>query len=308
MSAHASVRRDPSATLAARLTAALLRRTVRRVLSPRVPIARQRRVAGSFEYLLPRPRGVVREPLRLDGFDGLRATPARREGGGAVLFLHGGGYAIGSPEGHCSLVMRIARETGRVVYAPRYRLAPEHPFPAQLEDAERALRALHASVDVDPNGWILAGDSAGGHLALGLAQRCRAPGMPMPRALVLISPWTDVSLAELPEDVDDALLDPGWMAMLRDGFAPAAQWRDPLVSPVWADFRGFPPTLIQSAGNEQLANDARRLHRAMADAGVDVDWDESPGLWHDFQLNAGTVPEARRAVERLGAFVRRHAP
>jgi acetyl esterase/lipase len=256
-----------------------------------------------MEYVLPRPVGVRREQLAADGLGGYKLTPVEaRDTGTAILFFHGGGYGVGSPGTHLALTMRIARQTGLTVFLPAYRKAPESRFPAQLQDATRALDAVQRQGIVTDR-LILAGDSAGGNLALALAQKLKAEGRPMPCALVLISPWTDISLSHLPEDRDDALLGPVWAAQMRDAFISPEHWRDPLASPVFAEFAGFPPTLIQTATADLMVGDSERLCLAMRAAGVAVDFQLAPGLWHDYQLLAGVVRESDRAIEEIARFV-----
>jgi acetyl esterase/lipase len=183
--------------------------------------------------------------------------------------------------------------------------APEHPYPAQREDAARALTALSA-IGVGVESLTFAGDSAGAHLALTLALSRKMAGLSLPRALVLISPWADTTLTQLPTPERDSLLSAAWVRQVRDCVFTPAQQREPLASPVFADLSGLPPGLIQSAEFELLCNDARRLQDAMLQAGVDSQWEEAPGLWHDYHLNAGIVPEAGQAVARIGAFILSH--
>lgn len=292
-----------SCSLASRIAALSLRRLLKPLLGPRTSVKWQRRFVGAMEYVLPRPVGVRREQLAADGLNGYKLTPLKaRNTGSAILFFHGGGYGVGSPGTHLALTMRIARQTGLTVFLPAYRLAPESRFPAQLQDATRALDVLLRQ-GIAADRVILAGDSAGGNLALALAQKLKAEGRPMPCALVLISPWTDISLSQLPADADDALLGPVWAAQMRDAFIAPEHWRDPLVSPVFANFAGFPPTLIQTATAELMVRDSERLYSAMRAAGVAVDFQLAPGLWHDYPLLAGVVPESDRAVEQIARFV-----
>jgi monoterpene epsilon-lactone hydrolase len=178
----------------------------------------------------------------------------------------------------------------------------EHPYPAQLSDAQAAFAALEA-MGISANDIVVVGDSAGAHLSLTLALSRRDAGLPLPRALVLISPWVDVSLNNMPADADDALLSLPWMTQVRDAFVSKDQWHYPMVSPIHAKLNGLPPVLMQSSSVEQLSSDADRLHNALQDANVKVTWQRWTGLWHDFQLHAGMVPEASDALENIASFI-----
>lgn len=290
---------SPQAFVAERL----FRFFMRPIMHSRVPAGVQR-LATDLMRFHPRPSEVKTDAFTLYGFTGERHQPQRRtDPRWAMLFLHGGGYLMGSPASHRNIASRLASSAGINVYVPQYRLAPENPYPAQLDDAEAAFMAL-LGMGFDASKIVVGGDSAGGNLTLALAQRLRDRGVTLPAALVLISPWTDATLSQLPEHDSDALLPKAWTRSIRPGFVSDALLSDPKVSPVLADFSAFPPTLIQSASAELLANDAQRLHQAMNNAGVAVTWTEYPGLWHDFQLIAGSVPEATQAVAEIGEFIK----
>lgn len=288
---------------AARLVQAQLRWFYRPLMAPWLPLPLQRALAGLLRWTVPTPPGVATRPLRLGATSGhTHQAHAAAVTGRTVLYFHGGGYSVCSPHTHRSLAMHLAKESARKVHVPHYRLAPEHPYPAQLEDALRAMADLELA-GADAAQMVVAGDSAGAHLALTLALARRDAGLPLPQALVLISPCADWSLTDLPPDTD-ALLGLPWVRHSRDGYVRAERLREALVSPIHASLHGLPPTLIQSAGAELFARDAQRLHARLADAGVPVQWQEWPGLWHDFQLHAALVPEALAAVQRIGTFIR----
>lgn len=297
-----------AASIQAVMVKSLLRCLVRPMLSRRTAIPRQRRLVDSLRWTVPMPRGVRTEAITLGGRGTDRHTPLTRAHPGpssdtAILYFHGGGYTVCSPNSHRSLTRLISRESGMTVYVPTYRLAPEHPFPAQLNDAEAVLRELeHQGQDVRQ--LVLAGDSTGAHLAFTLTLARRELNLPMPRALVLISPCLDWTLRGLPASDHDALLSKAWVAWTRDGYIPPVLQTHPLVTPPDDKLTGLPPVLIQSASEEIFAGEARRLHRALLDAKVSAIWQEWRGLWHDFHLHATLVPEARDAVRRLARFIR----
>lgn len=293
--------RGPS--LAARLTRLQIRWMFRPFMGAPFPLSMQRFLAGSLRWTVPRPQGVLTEQVWLAGARADRHVPGRLDDPAAsILYFHGGGYTVCSPESHRSLAMCVARASRRVVYVPRYRLAPESTYPAQLEDAIRALEDLERR-GTDIRRMAFAGDSAGAHLALTLALARRDAGLPMPEAIVLISPCVDWSLTALPEGASDALLSVAWMRESRDRYVDASRRPEPLVSPIKASLVGLPPVLIQSSSAEQLSIDAARLHAALELAGVVVQWQEWDGMWHDFQLHAMFLPEGRDAVARVAEFI-----
>ncbi len=220
-----------------------------------------------------------------------------------LMYLHGGGFTIGSPNTHRGLIGHLAEAAGLRAAAPRYRLAPEHPFPAAPEDAIAAYRRL---VDAGTPPVALCGDSAGGCLALLTAQAARDEGLPLPRALGLLAPIGDLS-GEIADRFagaqDEILIPPAWAACIRRDYLPGIDPADPRVSPLFGDLSGLPPTLIQAGEGEALAQDARRIVDAMDDGALDL-W---PGLQHVWHLHAGPSPAANRALSQMGDFIRGHA-
>lgn len=277
----------------------------RPVLGPRVPIGWQRRMCELVKYTLVRPTGVRRETLMVEGRRVERLAPKSRSASGAddavIVYWHGGGYAIGSPAMMRSVTMRLAKLTGLQVYAPAYRLAPEHPYPAQLDDGMAFVAAL-ARQGIAVSRMVFAGDSAGANLALSVALRCRDTGQDAPRGLLLISPWVDVLAERSDSQHGDALLSAAWSRQLVDAFLPHGV-RERYRSLVDCELQGLPPTLIQYASAEMLAPDARLLARKMREAGVDVRLEEAAGMWHDYHLHAGLVPEATGALARAAGFI-----
>jgi salicylate hydroxylase len=241
------------------------------------------------------------EEVVCDGVPAVRVAPADADPGTVVLHLHGGGFTMGSARGAAELAGRIAEAVGGWALVPDYRLAPEHAFPAALDDALTALRWLrreHPDADV-----VLSGEDAGGGLAVSVAVAARDAGEPLPRLLYAVSPLCDLTLAG---QSIDAPADPEpWYDRHRLRYAAAsyihgADPADPRISPARADLSGLPPMLIQAAAGEALADDARLLHEAAEAAGVEVTLELVEDSVHSFVLFR-FLPEAQTALERLTA-------
>lgn len=223
-----------------------------------------------------------------------------------VLYLHGGGYVIGSAATHRSLASRLSAACAARVLLVDYRLAPEHPFPAAVEDALTVYRWALAE-GLRPEKMTIAGDSAGGGLVLALLVSIREAGLPMPACAVCLSPWVDLEgsgATVAPGAVDDPMVTLAGIQGMASAYA-AGQLRAPLASPLHADLAGLPPLLIQVGTREILLDDARRIAAKALAAGVNVTLEEEEGLIHVFQLFPG-VPESEQAVSRIGDFVGRH--
>jgi acetyl esterase/lipase len=217
-----------------------------------------------------------------------------------VLYLHGGGFTTGSPATHRALATHLAAASGATVHVLDYRLAPEHPFPAALDDALAAYREL-LDRGATPARTALAGDSAGGWLALTAALRLRDAGDPPPAALGLISPWLDLLGTTWPDDRTDAMLRPAWLHRCARDFAGGIGPDSSELAPLEADLSGLPPVTMHVGSEEILLDDAVRLaHRARA-AGVPVDLRRLDGLWHVAHASAGLVTASTAAVTALGA-------
>lgn len=279
------------------------RATFKPVFNPRLPLLVQRSAIAGVSQVLPRPRGLRNVETFLDGVLARRLIPEGVPVGKAVLYLHGGGYVLGSPATHFGMAGRLALAAGCEVFVIDYRLAPEHPAPAALEDAVSAWSALcrtHTAI-------ALAGDSAGGGLCVALAVAARDAGLPAPKGLALISPWVDLSLSGesmKPGAVDDPLLSRAWLAWAAAKYAGSCALDDPRLSPLFASLAGLPPTRIHTGSDEVLLSDTHRLEAALGKAGVPVDASIYEGLWHDFQLQGGVMPESDESLHALGTFLR----
>jgi monoterpene epsilon-lactone hydrolase len=225
-----------------------------------------------------------------------------------VYYLHGGGYVMGSINTHRELVSRISRAAGARALAIDYRLAPENPFPAAVEDCTAAYRWL-LSTGVDPARLVIAGDSAGGGLTVDTLVALRDGGDPLPAAAVCLSPWVD--LDQVGESMTTkAEVDPLIYREVGVRWAKAylgdTHPHTPLAAPLHADLMGLPPLLIQVGSEEALLDDSTRLAERAKSAGVDVAlevWDGMIHIWHFF---AAMLPEGQQAIDRIGEFVRKH--
>ena len=237
--------------------------------------------------------------------------PGYEPGAPVLLYLHGGGYIACSPETHRSLVSSLVRRVRGRAFVPRYRLAPEHPFPAALDDALAAYRYLLDVERIAPGQIVIAGDSAGGGLALALALAIRDAQWPNPAALVAFCPWTDLAAtgASLEENSERCAMFAGETirraARFYVGDADATL---PLISPLYGDFRGLPPMLVHASEDEVLRDDAVRVAEAARQAGVDVELQLWPHVPHVWQAFAAVLPEARASLAAATRFVLARMP
>lgn len=222
-----------------------------------------------------------------------------------ILYLHGGGYAFGSTGAYRDMLLHLARAANARVLGVDYRLAPEYPFPAAVEDALAVWRWLLAE-GVDPAKTLVAGDSAGGGLVLALLVSLRDAGLPLPALGVCLSPWVDLSLsgASLDGNAGRDYVSRQLLAGCATMYLGDGNRRGPLASPLFADLHGLPPLYIQAGGVEVLLDDSRRLAERVQAAGGEVELDVWAGMIHVWQMAASVVPEGRAALEAIGAWVR----
>ncbi|SDS84270.1 Acetyl esterase/lipase [Nocardioides scoriae] len=287
-----------------RVVGALAGARARRREGAPVELARERQANSRVERFMRVPRGVTLTEETIGGVPVVRLSSG---GGtrGTLLYLHGGAFALGSAR-QALTQAEVCADGGPDIVSVEYRLAPEHPFPAALDDALAVYRAL--LVSPGPKRIVACGESAGGGLLLLTLQRALQEGMAMPAAAVAVFPWADLSMsgpsatANLGKDLlsrSELVQEAAWFAGDRD-------LQDPAVSALQGSFQGFPPTWIPVGTHDVLLDDARRVARAMAAAGVDVDLDEWPGAIHGF--TALPLPEGRRYRRRLRDFVDTRMP
>lgn len=267
-------------------------------------LEKQRRSQDALGNMAASMSGLVWEPFTLAGMDAawmrLSREHRRRR---VILYCHGGGYTSGGLGFSKVLASKLTRATGMDTLAFDYRLAPEHPYPAAVEDALTAWGHLE-SLGIAPGDIVLAGDSAGGNLALVLCLKLREAGRGLPGALLLMSPWTDMTASG--ESLRgragiDPVLTPEYMYAVREAYAGGLDPSDCLLSPLFADFAGFPPALIQVGTHEILYSDAERLAERMLAAGADCRLEVWENMWHDFQMYPSKT--ASNAIQNMAHFL-----
>lgn len=296
-----------------RAGASKIRRRVGQGLDPRGPIATQR---AAFARLLQLTEvGMPAHACRacsVGGVDGLELVPELSgvdapRARARVIYVHGGGYSLGAPEVQRPLAARVATALGAKLWMPRYRLAPEHAYPAAIEDLCAVWRALDGRARGQT---LLVGDSAGAGLVLALAQHLRARGLERPAALVLMSPWIDLSVSGASVETNAAhelLFSRAGLELMARRYAGATAPEDPRVSPLFGAFEGLPPMLIQAGGHEMLLDDARRAAVRAEQAGVEVELQIYEGQAHVFQATPMLEPAAR-AIAAIASWVEAKLP
>ena len=262
---------------------------------------------------LPPTEAATITAVDANGVPGEWITVAGSDPNRRLLYVHGGGYVIGSAATHRRLCEDIAAASGCSILNLDYRLAPEHPFPAAVDDAVAGLRFMQENGPDGPGAAesaFVAGDSAGGGLTLATLLAARERGVAMPNAAIGISAWTDMAVTgesiTTRADADPLITDAAMIKQMAAAYVGGGDAEDPLASPVYADYAGLPPLLLQVGDAEVLLDDTRRVAERASAAGVDVTeevWDEMFHVWHAF---APMLPEGREAIARIGEFVKQH--
>ena len=269
-------------------------------------VAVEARRAAMDALALPAADDVTATPVDVDGMAAEWVVAAGADTGTVVLYLHGGGYVMGSLATHRKLAGDVSRAAGARVLLLDYRLAPEAPYPAAVDDAVAAYQWLLAA-GIQPTALAVAGDSAGGGLTIATLLAMRDRGLPMPGAGVAISPWADLtmeaaSIEGLAER--DPVVRGGDLKRYRDWYLDGTDPRHPGASPAHADLTGLPPLLVHVGEAEVLLDDAVLLAESGRRDGVDVTLEAWPDMVHVWHVFAGRVPESTAAVDRIGAFLR----
>lgn len=293
-------------SLRAEILRLALRVAVKRRITPGTPLADIRARVRITQWLMPMPPAdITTTTMDFGGITTDRIVTPNTVAGRAILFLHGGAYLIGSPALYRDLTWRLADAARATLFCPDYRLAPEHRFPAALDDCVGTWRGL-LDAGVDPARAAIAGDSAGGGLTLGVLLRLRDLKLPMPAAAVLMSPWTDLALTGnslIRHARRDPVIPTRAMPVAIAHYLGDTDRRDPYASPVFAELSGLPAMLIQVGSDEALFDDASRIADGVRAAGGDVEFKVWPRMPHVWQLAAKFVPEARAAIAQIGAYL-----
>ncbi|MBS0393746.1 MAG: alpha/beta hydrolase [Proteobacteria bacterium] len=291
-----------------RLLHAWLHLTVKRIPLQDTDVAKLRAITLAWDARLARPDPQVRRRLVEDGDmrgEWLEVPGSRADR--TLLYLHGGAFMFRFPEVHARLVARLCRRLQARAFMVDYRLAPEHPHPAAADDCERAYRWLVAG-GADPGRVVLAGDSAGGNLALVLLQRLLGAGEPLPACAVLLSPVVDFTLSSrslLSHEATDPMFSLAGLVAMRARYAPPERFLDPDVSPLFGRFAGLPPLLFQVGAIEMLSDEAARAAARAHAEGVEVElevWERMAHVFHALPL-----PQARGALDHAARFIAKHA-
>lgn len=251
------------------------------------------------------PEGTTITPASADGVAGLWVTPANPRPDAVILHLHGGGYIAGSAFIYRRFAAHTARAARLPVFLPDYALAPEHPFPAGLEDAMTAFTWLQKQ-GFDPSRIVLVGDSAGGGLALSLLLKLRETGAAMPGAVALVSPWTDLTVSSPSyQSLRDAdpVISQHRLRVAGRHYAGSRNPADPMLSPLFADLKGLPPMLIQVGSDEMMLDDSVLFAERARAAGVAVSLQVWAGMWHVFHQHVTALPEAGDGILALADYL-----
>jgi epsilon-lactone hydrolase len=278
-----------------------VRQLGQRCLNPALSWQVQRTRLDQVFRASPLPRGTAVTRRVIGGVRAEVVSAGKAASPRTVIHFHGGGYCVGSARTARSWAAHLSAQAGCRVVLPEYRLAPEHPYPAALQDAHAVMKTL-----AGPGTVVVSGDSAGGGLALALIMSMRGAGQEPPAGCILLSPWLDLGRDRraVPDLVrQDVLLSPDWLDACARAYATPAAWADHLVSPLGAAHDGLPPLLIQAAAGELLAPDAELLAASASAAGVDVTYTRWPRMWHGFALQPGLLAAADSALAQAAWFV-----
>ncbi|UZE95278.1 alpha/beta hydrolase [Alkalimarinus alittae] len=288
-----------------KVTRWVVKKLIAPILNADTPIVTQRKRLDRLAGAVPLPRRVKSRALKIRDIPALWID-VNAKNQRVILFLHGGAYNIGSIESHKEYAARLGLASDANVLLIDYRLAPEHPFPAGLEDALAAYQWLLVQGYSGRN-IAIAGDSAGGGLALSTAMSVRDKAVELPACLCLMSPWTDLTMSG--ESIkrnahSEIMLNALWMRQLAHNYAGPDGLANPLASPHFGEYKGLPPIMTHVAESELLLSDARRMTQKAKQAGVSADLEAFRNVWHIWHTHAGFMPESKHALKKMGAFIK----
>lgn len=277
--------------------------------NPNMTIQDFRSMFDEWEKPTLEPEDVTYKSDTVGGVEVIWAYPIGCDKSKVLIYTHGGGFAVGSSSSHRKLAGHMAKALGVSAVVLDYRRSPEHPFPAQLEDAAAVYKALlESGIKAKDIGTI--GDSAGGNLAVSSVLKFRELGLELPGFVIAFSPWLDMELTgqtlETKAETDALITVPllqGMIDMFLGG--DKSKVRDPLANPLHADFKGYPPLYINAGGAECLLDDARRLYERAVAFGVQAELSVTEGMQHVFPFLAGRAPEADQEIEKIAAWYKR---
>ncbi|MCB1694296.1 MAG: alpha/beta hydrolase [Pseudomonadales bacterium] len=292
------------------IRAAILRFVIRRTMKKQFAnigdvVAFRERMAASGNMMPDPPDNVSVVPVTAAGVPCEWITTDATDQNKVLVYLHGGGYVFGGPDSHRDVGWRLAEGARMRVLMVDYRLAPENPFPAAVEDATDCYRWL-LDEGFKPSNIAIGGDSAGGGLTVATLVNLRNLGMPMPSAAILLSPWTDLSVSgdSVLQNADaDPMLSRAALETMASHYLGDRDRRAPLASPLFADLRGLPPMLVQVGSTEVLLSDAERLTARVREAGGEAELEVWPNMPHVFQVFASRLPEGKQAIGKLSDFL-----
>jgi acetyl esterase/lipase len=297
-------------SIRAKVVKGLIRKVVKGYVAKAAPGLEQRKMLDSVSKLNIPAELIKVEPVILGGEAGavkaawVRHGKASREK--VIIHFHGGGYTSGSIESHKSLAFEISKESQASVLLPEYRLAPEYPFPAALDDAVTVYKAI-LEQGIKPGNIIISGDSAGGGLALATVLSLRKSRIPLPSGIICLSPWTDLTCSGgtyISKLEADPFLVPEVLVKSSALYCGKNKSSNPFISPLFSDMHDFPPMLIHVGSEEILLDDSLRLAKEAKKAGVKVTIKVWPGMWHVWHIFG--VPESSEALKAIGKFARKY--
>ncbi|OUL99462.1 alpha/beta hydrolase [Variovorax sp. JS1663] len=267
--------------------------------------ATARRNYANHQAQHPTPAGVSVQEIHMAEVPATMVTPQEVINDRAMLYIHGGGYVAGSPSGYHGIAGNYAKLLNARVYMPDYRLAPQHPFPAAIEDTLAAYRWL-LDQGIAPDSIVFSGDSAGGAMTVSVMVAAKREGLPLPAAGAALSPWPNLEhsgASMLTRDGIDPTVNLAGLNLMAKAFLNGTPKSDPDASPIFADVRGLPPILVHIGEREVMLSDAMRLAAHLGENRVRVTLEVWPDMFHVWHLFAAELPEGRKALERAAAFL-----